>query len=143
MKDTQFAKIVVFTSSLVPLALLIWDKSTGELGADPVNYVTRTTGILALVFLLLSLTVTPLRRITGKNYWSLFRRMLGLYAFFYAAIHMLCFVAWYQNWSLSGVITETIKRPYIMFGMGAFLLMVPLAATSTVWAIKKMGNKKW
>ncbi len=143
MKDAQFTKLVLFTSSLVPAAMMAWDWADGMTGADPGFYLMRNTGILAFIFLLLSLAVTPLRRITGKNYWSLFRRMLGLYAFFYACLHLLCFVFVYKGGDLKAVVDEILNRKFIFFGMGAFLLMVPLAATSTVGAIKRLGNKRW
>jgi DMSO/TMAO reductase YedYZ heme-binding membrane subunit len=143
VKDRAFAKLVVFVNSLVPLGMLIWDKSTDRLGADPANYLIRTTGLLAILFLIFSLAVTPLRRITGQNYYSLFRRMLGLYGFFYAACHLLIFVFVYKGGSVSGVIEETVTRPFILYGMIAFLLLVPLALTSTVASIKRLGAKRW
>jgi DMSO/TMAO reductase YedYZ heme-binding membrane subunit len=83
MKDTRFAKALIFINSLIPLMLLLWDTYRKQVGANPLEFVTRTTGMLTIVFLLLSLTVTPLRRVTGANWLVKFRRMLGLYAFFY------------------------------------------------------------
>lgn len=87
MKDPRFAKLVVFTNALVPLALLGWDAYRGKLGANPTEFALRTTGMLGLVFLVLSLAVTPVRKILGRNWLSHFRRMLGLYAFFYGVVH--------------------------------------------------------
>ena len=92
MKPKSFAKLLVFINALVPLAVLIYDKSTNRLGADPANYLLQTTGLLALLFLIFSLAITPMRRLTGQNYYSLFRRMLGLYGFFYACCHLLIFI---------------------------------------------------
>jgi sulfoxide reductase heme-binding subunit YedZ len=143
MSNLQFAKLTLFTSSLVPLAMLIADNLTGNAGADPAFYIMRCTGLCALTFLALSLAVTPLRRITGKNYWSIFRRMFGLYAFFYAALHLLTYLSMYTRWSLPSLFQDVAKRPFILLGMSAFLIMVPLAATSTAWSVKKLGNKKW
>lgn len=143
MKDMQFAKVVVFASSLMPAAMLAWDWAAGRTGADPAFYLMRGTGLCALIFLLLSLAVTPLRRITGKNYWSLFRRMLGLYAFFYACLHLLYYVVKLKGGDLGAIYEDVAKRKFIMLGMTAVLSMVPLAATSTVWAIRKMGAKRW
>ena len=89
MKDTRFSKAVLFINSLVPLALLGWDAYHHRLGANPIEFATRTTGMLTLIFLLLSLTVTPLRKLTGWNWLGKFRRMVGLYAFFYGFLHLL------------------------------------------------------
>ncbi len=143
MKNISFAKLVVFTCSLVPQVMLIFDNLTGRAGADPAFYIMRCTGICALTFLALSLCVTPLRRITGKNYWSAFRRMLGLYAFFYACMHLLTYLTMYKRGSLSAIVDDVAKRPFILLGMSALLIMVPLAATSTAWAVKKLGGKRW
>jgi methionine sulfoxide reductase heme-binding subunit len=143
VKNIAFAKLVVFVCSLVPLTMLIIDNLTGRAGADPAFYIMRCTGLCALIFLVLSLSVTPLRRITGRNYWSAFRRMLGLYAFFYASLHLLTYISMYTSGSLSAFLRDAAKRPFIFLGISAFLIMVPLAATSTAWAIKKLGGKKW
>ena len=143
MKDPRFAKLVVFVNALVPLALLGWDAYRGQLGANPTEFALRTTGMLALVFLTLSLAVTPLRKLSGKNWLSHFRRMLGLYAFFYTALHLLIYLWRDQAWDLLNVPADTLRRPFILFGMLAFLLMVPLALTSTAAAVKRMGAKNW
>src|SRR2546423_10166582 len=91
MKDTRFAKLVIFLNSLVPLTLLLWDVYRKQVGANPLEFVTRTTGMLTLVFLLISLAVTPARRITGLNWLIKFRRMLGLFAFFYGSRSLITF----------------------------------------------------
>ena len=143
MKDLQFAKRVVFVSSLVPAVMLTIDFFDGDAGADRAFYLMRSTGLCAMIFLALSLAVTPLRRITGKNYWSIFRRMLGLYAFFYASLHFLTYLIGYQGGNPVGVYREMMKSKFVFFGLAALLMMVPLAATSTAWAVKRMGNKKW
>ena len=143
MKDSQFAKLVVFVCSLVPMVLFGLDVARGNMGPDPANYALKVTGISAILFLSLSLAVTPLRTITGKNYWSLFRRMLGLYAFAYACVHLFCYLWFIVKFDLGALVSETVKRPFVYFGMFALLSMVPLAATSTAGAIKRLGAKRW
>ena len=97
MKDIKFYKLVVFVNALVPLALVAWDWRRGQLGANPLDFVTRTTGTLTLVFLVLTLAVTPLRKWTGANWLVRLRRMVGLYAFFYGSLHFLTYV-WFDKW---------------------------------------------
>jgi DMSO/TMAO reductase YedYZ heme-binding membrane subunit len=143
LKDPQFAKAVVFINSAVPLAILAWDGYQGQLGANPTLFAIHTTGMLALIFLLLSLTVTPARKITGWNWLSHFRRMLGLYAFFYGCVHLSTYFVFDVSLSFSKLVEETIKRRFIMFGMIALLLMVPLAITSTNAMIKRLGAARW
>jgi sulfoxide reductase heme-binding subunit YedZ len=143
MTDKEFARFLVFLNCIVPLVLLAWNFRTGRLGYNPNEYLLRTTGMLALVFLLLSLCITPLRRITGRAMFSLFRRMVGLYAFFYTALHLLIYLWRDQDWDLLNVPADTFRRPFILFGMLGFLLMVPLALTSTAAAVKRMGAKNW
>jgi sulfoxide reductase heme-binding subunit YedZ len=130
-------------NSLVPLALLGWDAYRHRLGANPTEFATRTTGVLALVFLLLSLAVTPFRKVIGVPWMIKFRRMLGLWAFFYAALHLLTYV-WFEKFFDAVAIGQDIaKRPFITMGMGAFLLLVPLAVTSTQGWVKRLGGKRW
>jgi len=143
MKDTRFTKLVLFINGLVPLALLLWDVWRKNVGANPLEFVTRTTGMLTLVFLLLSLTVTPLRRITGANWLIKFRRMLGVFAFFYGLLHLTTYVAFDRFFRLATVPGDVLKRPFIAIGMMAFLLMAPLAITSTDAMIKRLGGKQW
>jgi sulfoxide reductase heme-binding subunit YedZ len=143
MKDPGFAKLVVFVNGLVPLTLLCWDAYNGQLGTNPSERAIRTTGMTALIFLMLTLTVTPVRKITGWNFVSHFRRMLGLFAFFYGCVHLFIYFGLYESFSLRGVLADTLRRPFIFFGMAALLLMAPLAATSTNGIIKKMGAARW
>ena len=143
MKDPRFAKLVVFVNSAVPLAVLAWDGYWHQLGADPIAFATRTTGMLTLVFLMLSLVVTPARLITGWNWLSNFRRMLGLYAFFYGLVHLTMYFAFDRAFNFSSTVADVIKRPFILFGMTALLLMVPLAITSTNGMIKRLGAARW
>lgn len=143
MKDTRFAKLVLFINGLVPLALLLWDVYRKRVGANPLEFVTRTTGMLTLVFLIIALAVTPLRRTTGLNWLVRFRRMLGLFAFFYGVLHLITYVAFDRFFNFATIPTDVFKRPFIAVGMTAFLLMVPLAITSTDKMVKRLGGKRW
>src|SRR5947199_796387 len=142
MKDTRFAKLVLFVNGLVPLTLLLWDVYRKQVGANPLEFVTRTTGMLTLVFLLISLGVTPARRITGLNWLIKFRRMLGLFAFFYGSLHLMTYVAFDRFFHLNTIPGDVARRPFIAIGMTAFFLMVPLAITSTDKMVKRLG-KRW
>lgn len=143
MKDPRFAKFVVLVNGAVPLGLLGWDAYWGQLGADPVNHAIHITGTTAIIFIALTLAVTPVRKISGWNWLSHFRRMLGLYAFFYALVHLLIYFVLDRQLSVRGLVQDTLKRKFIFLGMTAFVLMIPLAATSTNGAIKRMGAAKW
>jgi ferredoxin-NADP reductase/DMSO/TMAO reductase YedYZ heme-binding membrane subunit len=143
MKDLRFAKLVVLLNALVPGALLAWDAWRGQASANPVNYAILTTGMLALIFLCLTLAVTPLRKVTGFQSLFHFRRTLGLYAFFYAAAHFATFFVFDRELSVPGTLSEMVKRPYLIVGSIGLLAMVPLAATSTNSMIKHMGPKRW
>lgn len=143
MRDIKFAKLVVFTNSLVPLVLICWDAYRGNLGANPVEFVLRTTGALALIFLLLSLAVTPLRKMPGLAWMIKLRRMLGLFAFFYASLHLTAYVWFDRSFNVYAVIEDTLKRPFITLGMASFLLLVALALTSTDRMIRRLGGKRW
>ena len=140
MRDLRFTKLVLFVNSIVPLALLLWDLWRKQVGANPLEFVTRTTGMLALVFLLISLAVSPLRRITGLNWLIKFRRMLGLFAFFYGSLHLLTYVAFDRFFHLTTIPGDILQRRFIAVGMAAFLLMLPLAITSTNKMVKRLGR---
>src|SRR5437870_12433708 len=143
MKDFRFAKLVLFINALVPLVLLLSDVWRKQVGANPLEFVTRTTGMLTIVFLLISLAVSPLRRITGANWLIKFRRMLGLFAFFYGSLHLLTYVAFDRFFHLRTIPGDVVKRPFIAIGMTAFFLMLPLAITSTDKMVKRLGGKRW
>jgi sulfoxide reductase heme-binding subunit YedZ len=143
MKETRFAKLVLFVNSLVPLALLLWDVWRKQVGANPLEFVTRTTGMLTLVFLFITLAVSPLRRIAGLNWLIKFRRMLGVFAFFYGALHLLTYVAFDRFFKLKTIPGDVAGRPFIAIGMVAFFLMLPLAITSTDKMVKRLGRKRW
>lgn len=144
----RVVKPVVFVGSLGPLAWLLRDGFTGNLGANPVEHITHFTGLAALTFLLIALGVTPLRRLTGIGALVRLRRMLGLYAFFYAVLHFAIYAldrTFFEGtgWSLDVVAQDIAKRPYITVGFAAFLILLALAATSTNGMVKRLGGKRW
>lgn len=143
MKDTRFARFVIFVNGSVPLVLLLHDAYYHRLGANPSEFAIRTTGTLALLFLIISLAVTPLRKLLGQPWMVKFRRMLGLFGFFYAALHLLIYTLLDRSASVRAVIEDIGKRPFITVGMASFLLLVPLAITSTQKMIKRLGGKRW
>lgn len=143
MKDTRFSKLILFINALVPLALMLWDVYHKRVGANPLEFVTRTTGMLTLVFLMLTLAVTPLRTITRLNWLVRFRRMLGLFAFFYGFLHLLTYIWFDRFFNFKSVPGDVVSRPFIAVGMLAFFLMAPLAITSTDKMIKRLGGKRW
>jgi sulfoxide reductase heme-binding subunit YedZ len=143
MKDARFLKLVIFINGLVPLTLLLWDWYHKQVGANPLEFVTRTTGMLTLVFLIISLAVTPARKITGANWLIKFRRMLGLFAFFYGFLHLMTYFWYDRGFNLKSVPGDIVKRPFITIGMTAFFLMIPLAITSTNKMVKRLGGKRW
>lgn len=143
MADLRFAKLVVFVNALVPLVLLLWDLYRKRVGPNPLEFATRTTGMLTLIFLSLTVAVTPLRKIFGINSLVKVRRMLGLFAFFYGSLHLLTYVWFDRLFNLISVGQDVVRRPFILAGMTAFVLMVPLAITSTNKMIKRLGGKQW
>ena len=143
MTDVRFAKLVVFVNALVPLLLLLWDLYHKRVGPNPLEFATRTTGMLTLIFLSLTVAVTPLRKIFGVNSLVKVRRMLGLFAFFYGSLHLLTYVWFDRAFNLLSVGQDVVRRPFILAGMTAFLLMVPLAITSTNEMVKRLGGKRW
>lgn len=137
-------KTLTWIACLWQFALLVYGAVTNNLGPDPVSKIALSTGYATLMLLVLSLAITPLRRLVPRLNWLIkFRRLLGLFAFFYATVHLLTYVALYAQFDVNTMITDITKRRFIMSGMAAFLLLVPLAATSTTWAIRKLGGKNW
>lgn len=139
----SFPKVVVFINSLIPLVLLFWDLYRKQVGPNPLEFATRTTGMLTLTFLSLTVAITPLRRIFGINSLGKFRRMLGLFAFFYGSLHLLTYIWFDRLFNFGSVAGDVVQRPFILVGMTAFLLMVPLAITSTNKMVKRLGGKRW
>jgi sulfoxide reductase heme-binding subunit YedZ len=136
-------KAALFVLALAPLARLVAAAFTGGLGVNPIEFVTRSTGTWTLSLLLITLSVTPLRRITGWNWLIRMRRMLGLFAFFYACLHLITYVWLDQFFDPAAIVRDVIKRPFITVGFAAFVLLVPLAATSTNAMIRRLGGKAW
>jgi sulfoxide reductase heme-binding subunit YedZ len=134
-------KIFVFLMALLPLDRLIWLGFTDGLGANPIEFITRSTGTWALVFLCLTLAMTPLRLITHSISWIRYRRMLGLFSFFYACIHFGIWLWLDQNFDLIEMLKDVVKRPFITMGFISFVLLIPLALTSTHWAQQKLGRR--
>jgi methionine sulfoxide reductase heme-binding subunit len=143
MNDVRFNKILLSVNALVPLALLFFDAFRGRLGANPIEFFLRATGVLTLTFLLVTLAVTPLRRLTGRNDLVKYRRMLGLYAFFYAVLHLVTYSIFDKSLDLPAIVGDVIQRPFIAVGMLALVLLIPLAVTSTNAWVKRLGGKNW
>lgn len=134
------AKIAVFLGGLYPLARIVLLGFTGGLGANPIEFITRSTGLWTLVFLCITLAVTPLRRLTGFNALLRFRRMLGLFAFFYVVLHFTTYI-WFDKWfDVFAILKDIAKRPFIMVGFAAFVLLIPLAITSPKAMVRKLGR---
>ena len=133
---------VIFAAALVPAAALVYGAFTDNLTANPIDYITDTTGTTALSLLIITLTVTPLRRLTGRNEIIRLRRMLGLFAFFYACLHMSTWLVLDWFFDVASMAADVVKRPFITLGMTTFLLLLPLAITSTAGMIRRLG-KRW
>ena len=136
-------KPAIFVAALVPLGLLVYDGFTGGLGANPIQDITFRTGLWTLRFLVFTLCVTPLRRLSGWNALVRVRRMLGLYAFFYACLHFTTYFWLDQEFDWPAIVADVVKRPYITVGFSTFLLLIPLAATSTNAMVRRLGGQRW
>jgi sulfoxide reductase heme-binding subunit YedZ len=136
-------KWALFVMGLVPILWLVFGLFTNKLGVNPIETLIRDSGTWALRFLLITLAITPLRWLTGLNQLIAFRRMLGLYAFFYAVVHMMMYLGLDQFFDVSEIIKDIIKRPFITVGFVSFVLLIPLAVTSTNKMMKRLGGKNW
>lgn len=134
-------KVLIFLLALLPLDRLIWLGLTDELGANPIEFITRSTGTWALVLLCITLSMTPLRLLIGSPRPIHYRRMLGLFSFFYASIHFLIWLWLDQNFDLLAMWKDVLKRPFITMGFTSFMLLIPLALSSNRWAQKKLGRR--
>lgn len=134
-------KVAVFLAALIPLALLGLKAYRGDLGANPIEVITHSTGDWTIRFLLITLSITPLRRITGWQGWIRFRRMLGLFAFFYGLLHLTTWLWLDKFFDVHEMIADIYKRRFITVGMAALLLMTPLALTSTRGWIRRLGTR--
>jgi len=140
---SRYLKPAVFLACLAPLAKLVWSGFHGGLGANPIEKITHTTGDWTLTFLLITLSITPLRKLT-RQYWLIgWRRMLGLFAFFYGTLHLMTYVWLDKFFDVHEMLHDIAKRRFITAGMTAFALMIPLALTSTKWSIRKLGGRRW
>lgn len=141
--QARYFKPAVFLASLTPLASLAWRGFHAELGANPIEAITHGTGDWTLRFLLITLSISPLRKLTGQ-YWLIgFRRMFGLFAFFYGTLHLMTYVWLDKFFDVHEMLHDIAKRRFITAGMTGFALMIPLALTSSKWAIRKLGGKRW
>ncbi len=136
-------KALAFLAAFIPLGKLIWLGVHDGLGANPIEKIARTTGYWTLTFLLITLTATPLRQLFGWSWPLRWRRMLGLYAFFYACLHFLTYLVLDQFFDWPSIVKDIAKRPYITVGFPAFLLLIPLAVTSTQKMIQRLGARRW
>jgi sulfoxide reductase heme-binding subunit YedZ len=143
MSNIRFAKLVVFVNALVPLVLLLWDVYHHNVGANPQEFAIRTTGVMTLVFLTVTIAITPVRKIFGVNSLVKLRRMVGLFAFFYGTLHLTTYIWLDRLLNLRSVVEDVARRPFILLGMTAFVLLVPLALTSTNNMVKRLGGKNW
>ena len=143
MRSLLIAKTLVFLASLLPTIRLAFAVYTDQLGANPIEKILHKTGFWTLSFLLIALSVTPLRLITGKTWVGQFRRMLGLFAFFYACLHLLIYLGIDQFFDWNSILKDVTKRPYVTVGLTAFLLLIPLAITSTAKMIHRLGAHRW
>lgn len=142
-QQIKWIKAAVFLACLVPLGHLVWQGARNHLGANPVEYITHSTGWWALAFILITLCVTPLRRLAGLPWLLRLRRMLGLFAFFYASLHFITYIWLDQFFVWKDIVKDIGKRPFIMLGFAAFVLLIPLAATSTNAMVKRLGARRW
>src|SRR5689334_19834254 len=144
LSDQQLRRVIkpiLFLAALIPVAWLVYGTFTNNLGANPAETIQLTTGRWALQFLLITLAVTPLRRLTGWNVVIQYRRMLGLFAFFYACLHFTSYIVLDKYLDWHSMIADVWKRPFITAGFTAFLLMLPLALTSTKGWIRRLGRR--
>lgn len=133
----------LFLLCLLPLAGLLWTAESGQLGGEPEKFVEEWTGIWTFNFLLLTLAISPLRNLTQLHWLLRLRRMLGLFTFFYAVLHLWGFVGFEHSFATDEIARDILKRPFVTVGFAAFVLLIPLAATSNPWAIRRMGGRRW
>ncbi len=137
-------KTVVWIASLCPFADIAWGAVSNSLGPDPTAEIASVTGLTALWMLAITLAISPVRKLLPQLAWLIrFRRLIGLFVFFYATLHMLTWVTLYNNFSVQSMLDDVTKRRFIMAGAATWLLLLPLALTSTNWAIRKLGGKNW
>jgi methionine sulfoxide reductase heme-binding subunit len=139
----RLTKIAIFLAALIPLERLLWKAFHDGLGANPIEVITHATGDWTLILVLITLSITPLRQITHQ-YWLIgVRRMVGLFAFFYGTLHFLTYIWLDKFFDVPEMLKDIAKRRFITVGFAAFVLMIPLALTSTAWSIRRLGGKRW
>jgi sulfoxide reductase heme-binding subunit YedZ len=143
VKRIGLIKVAVFSACLLPLGMLVWKGLQADLGANPIEVITHSTGRWTLIFLLITLGITPARKLTGRPWLIRFRRMLGLFAFFYGCLHLTTYVWLDKFFDWRDMIKDIGKRPFITLGFTAFVLLIPLAVTSTRWMIQRLGGRRW
>lgn len=136
-------KAGLFLICLLPFGRLLWAAWTGDFGPEPVAFVQRWTGTWTFNLLLLTLCITPLRTMTQLHWLLRLRRLLGLFCFFYATLHFLAFIGFEHRFAVDDIARDIFKQPYVSAGFAAFLLLIPLAATSNRWALRRLGGRKW
>jgi sulfoxide reductase heme-binding subunit YedZ len=141
-QQVGWVKAAIFVLGLLPFARLVWGTASGSF-TDPLAAITQGSGEWALYFLCITLAVTPLRRLSGWNWVVRLRRMLGLFTFFYALVHFIAFLWFDHFFDVAAMLADVVKRPFILVGFIAFVLLIPLAATSTNAMIKRLGGKRW
>jgi sulfoxide reductase heme-binding subunit YedZ len=142
-RQFKILKAILFAAALLPFVRLVLFTFTDQLGANPVEFITRNTGDWTLYFLCITLAVTPLRRLSKWNWLIKLRRMLGLFAFFYAALHFTTFLWFDHFFDVQAMLKDVVKRPFITVGFIAFVLLIPLAITSTNAMVRRLGGKRW
>jgi sulfoxide reductase heme-binding subunit YedZ len=143
MTRIGWLKLALFPACLVPLGNLTWKAATADLGANPIEAITHATGDWTLIFLLVTLAITPLRKLSGLHWLIRLRRMFGLFAFFYGCLHFLTYIWLDQAFDVQSMAKDVYKRPFITMGFTAFVLLVPLAITSTRKMIQRLGGRRW
>lgn len=137
-------KFFAFPACLIPLGVLVYEGFTNTLGPDPIATITHTTGFWTLYFLLITLGISPVRRLSSRLAWLIrFRRMLGLFAFFYGTLHLLTYVWLFSDFNVRAMVHDIAKRPFITMGMLGWACLFLLAITSTTWSIRKLGGRRW
>ncbi len=139
----DYQALLLFVNASIPALLLGWDAARGQLGTNPQEFAIRTTGMLTLICLVVTLAITPLRLTLQMPVLIRLRRMAGLFAFFYGCLHLLAYSWFDKELSLGAIVADSLQRPFIFLGMLAFLLMAPLAATSTNRMVQRLGGQKW
>ena len=140
---SKWTKVVLFLLCLVPLGALVWRGFHNGLGANPVEFIQLTTGDWTLRFIVFTLCITPFRKLLNLSELIRFRRMLGLFAFFYVCLHFLTYLGPDQSFDLAAMWKDVAKRPFVTVGFLGFLLLLPLALTSTAGWIRRLGGKRW